>query len=91
MIVDRLFEIIEKKTVSVATKLGPVNLDGPADANAIAATRALIAMVGQNQKADPVIQTHDHHHTHELGQVTAENLEQHRQQRIDRINQARRN
>lgn len=90
-VVDRLIEIIQKTSVMVATKQGPMQLDGPADANAIAASRALVAMVGQNQKASPVAQQHEHHHTHDLGPVTADNLEQHRQLRIDRINKARKN
>lgn len=48
-IVDRLLDIVEKETCQVMSKEGPVSLDGPADANSVAAARVLVAMTGQNQ------------------------------------------
>lgn len=53
MIVRRLQAIVEKTHVSVATKTGgTVEVDGPADSNAIAAARVLVAMNGQDQADD---------------------------------------
>lgn len=54
-IVDRLAKIVEKQYVDVMTKEGPEALDGPADANAIAASRVLVAIEGQNQSDDHVV------------------------------------
>lgn len=52
-IADRLLEIVEKREVSVITKAGEVEaVDGPADVNAIAAARVLVAMNGQNIAQD---------------------------------------
>lgn len=49
-LVDRLFGITEKTAVMVTTKTGETeSVDGPADANAIAAARVLVQMMGQNQ------------------------------------------
>lgn len=48
-IVERLMEVVRKRSVEVMSKEGPIALEGPADANAIAASRVLAAMVGQNQ------------------------------------------
>lgn len=52
MIKRRLLEIMEKTHVSVPTKMGTVDVDGPADSNAIAAARVLVAMNGQDQSDD---------------------------------------
>lgn len=52
MIQRRLLEIMEKTHVSVPTKNGMVDCDGPADSNAIAAARVLVAMNGQDQADD---------------------------------------
>ena len=52
MIQRRLLEIMEKTHVSVPTKNGMVDCDGPADSNAIAAARVLVAMNGQDQTDD---------------------------------------
>jgi hypothetical protein len=49
-IVERLAEIVEKRTVEVVTKQGVVNVDCPADQNAIAAASVLVTMMGQNQR-----------------------------------------
>lgn len=43
-VIKRLVGIVEKTECTIMTKEGPVALDGPADANAVAAARALIAM-----------------------------------------------
>lgn len=63
--VDRLREIINKRTVDVMTKEGPEPMDGPADSNAIAAARVLTAMVGQNQKDEHHDEGKTVHHAHE--------------------------
>lgn len=47
--VQRLRGIVNKTEVSVMTKAGPAVLEGPADANAVAASRVLGMMEGQNQ------------------------------------------
>ncbi len=49
VVVKRLLGIVEKTQVEVMTKTGPASLDGPADANAVAAARVLVAMEAQNQ------------------------------------------
>lgn len=49
-IVERLAEIVEKRTVEVVTKHGVAEVDGPADQNAIAAASVLVTMMGQNQR-----------------------------------------
>lgn len=49
-IVERLAEIVDKRSVEVVTKQGIVEVDGPADQNAIAAASVLVAMMGQNQR-----------------------------------------
>lgn len=48
-IADRLLKIVAKETVAVMTSKGPQSLEYPADVNAIAASRVLVAMEGQNQ------------------------------------------
>lgn len=52
MIKRRLESVLLKETVSVPTKNGMVEVDGPADSNAIAAARVLVAMNGQDQADD---------------------------------------
>lgn len=52
VVVARLLEIVEKRTVDVMTKEGPASMEGPADSNANAAARVLVAMEGQNQADD---------------------------------------
>jgi hypothetical protein len=52
MIKRRLEGILGKTVVSVPTKNGMVEVDGPADSNAIAAARVLVAMNGQDQADD---------------------------------------
>lgn len=47
-IVNRLLKIVDKETCEVMTKAGPAHLDGPADANAIAASALLQRMTAQN-------------------------------------------
>ncbi len=48
-IVDRLLEVVAKREVAVMTKDGVEILDGPADANAIGASRVLVTMDSLNQ------------------------------------------
>ena len=48
-VMDRLLEVVDKRVVEVPTKTGPAFLDGPADANSVAAARVLVAMDAQNQ------------------------------------------
>jgi hypothetical protein len=49
-LVSRLFDITTKTAVSVVTRKGDeISVDGPADANAIAAARVIVQMMGQNQ------------------------------------------
>ncbi len=48
-LVTRLFDIVEKTSVTVMTKDGPESIDDKADTNAIAAARVIVAMEGQNQ------------------------------------------
>ncbi len=48
-IADRLLKIVAKDSVAVMTSKGPQSLEYPADVNAIAASRVLVAMEGQNQ------------------------------------------
>ena len=52
MVVERLEEIVEKRTLTIATATGIVEVEGPADSNAIAAARVLVAMDGLNQADD---------------------------------------
>lgn len=83
-LVDRLFKIAEKESVTGLDSQGnAVELDDAADKNAIAASKVLVAMDSENAKQDPA--PVEHHHTHELGPVTVENLEQHRQILAERI------
>lgn len=49
---ERLRKIVEKDTVSVMTKDGPIELDGPADSNAIRAAGVVVAMAAQDQADD---------------------------------------
>ena len=73
---DRLMEIVQKRTVGVMSKGGPVELEAPADANAIAAARVYGLFESQNQ-AD------DHHAEGEL--VTHEHIVDERRDRLAAI------
>ena len=57
-LVNRLLEIAEKRSVLVPTKEGAIEMDGPADVNAMGATKILVQMVAQNQS--------DEHHKEDL-------------------------
>lgn len=48
-LINRLLRIVDKEEVAVSTKEGIEYLDGPADTNAIAAARVLVAIEGQSQ------------------------------------------
>lgn len=63
-----------------------VALQNPDDAIALDAAKLIKAMVAQNHAQEPdEPRKVEHHHVHELGPVTAENIEQHRQLRIARL------
>lgn len=49
-IIERLMKVVGKDKCEVMTKVGPCFLDAPADKNAVAAAKVLVAMVGQNQE-----------------------------------------
>lgn len=49
---DRLMEVVEKREVTVASKDGVDTVEEPADRNAVAATRVLVQMHGQDLEAD---------------------------------------
>ena len=48
-ITERLLKVVAKESVEVMTSKGPQSLEYPADVNAIAASRVLVAMESQNQ------------------------------------------
>ena len=52
IVVERLIGIIEKTSIGVMTKDGIESVDGPADANAIAAARVVVTIEGQLQTDD---------------------------------------
>lgn len=52
MIRRRLEGIVEKESVTVASRVGPIDVDYPADVNAVAAARVLVQMNGQDQADD---------------------------------------
>lgn len=49
IVVRRLLGVVAKTSVDVMTKEGPANMEGPADQNAVAASRVLVAMDAVNQ------------------------------------------
>ena len=51
----------------------------------IAAMKVLLAMKEQNDRQEPIPQQVEHHHTHELGPVTEENIEAQRAIRLARL------
>lgn len=86
-IADRLMEVIEKRTVDVPMKDGVFPSEAVADANAIAASKTFVAMAAQNQKDDPV--PVEHHHTHEIGPVTADNLAEYKRRALAELDRER--
>lgn len=74
---DQLLEALPKTAAVIALKGKP--------REQIAAMSLLVKMKEQNEKADPQPQQVQHTHVHELGPVTADNIEQHRQLRLERI------
>jgi len=55
LVVDRLTEIVDKRSVSVTDREGDVNeCEDTADSHAIAASRVLVAIVGQVQADDHI-------------------------------------
>ncbi len=75
-IVNRLVKIIDTE-----------GSEPKSDKNAIAAASVIVRMVGQNQKEQPATSMVEHHHVHELGPITADNLEFHRQRLARRVAQ----
>lgn len=67
IIARRLVGIVQKTEVEVVTKDGMAHVDGPADTNAIAAARVLVAMNGQDQVDDHKGTPDEVHHTHDIG------------------------
>ena len=48
----------------------------------------ILKMKGQNDDLEPLPQQIEHHHTHEIGPITAENIEQQRAARLARYGSA---
>lgn len=46
----RILHVLEKPTITAMSEIGPVNLDGPADATAMRAVGVLVQMTGQAQE-----------------------------------------
>lgn len=82
-LLKRIAKIAEKETVTVATKDGVAQVDGPADANAIRAGELVAKMMDHDAKLSPSVV--EHHHTIELGPVTEANIEEHRRMRAERL------
>lgn len=74
---DQLFEVLPKVAGAMAVKGKP--------RDQIAAMKVLLAMKEQNESAEPIPQQIEHHHTHELGPVTANNFAESKQQLAERI------
>lgn len=74
---DQLLEALPKVAGAMALKGKP--------RDQIAAMKVLLAMKDQNDKSQPSPQQIEHHHTHELGPVTAENFERSKQRLAERI------
>ena len=53
--------------------------------NRLKAIETIIKMKGQNDSLEPSLQQIEHHHTHELGPVTANNFAESKQQLAERI------
>lgn len=78
--------ITPKITRRILRRVNSIAATSPDDAIALKACDLIIKMFAQNQKLTPQPTQHvEHHHTHELGPVTADNFEQHRQARLARI------
>lgn len=85
-LVERLFDITEKTSVTALDSSGEqVELEDPADKNAIAAAKVLVAMDTANQREDPAPQLVEHKHTHDLGPVTADNFVEYKRIAAQRI------
>ena len=74
---DQLLEALPKVAGAMALKGKP--------RDQIAAMKVLLAMKEQNESTEPTYQQIEHHHTHELSPVTAENFERSKQQLAERI------
>lgn len=94
-VVERLATIIRRESVTVLTASGEsVDLHGPADCNAIAAAKVIVAMVAFDQKTGPSQPIDVEYGTpeywrlrrEELGPMTEQNLEQHRALLLEQMN-----
>jgi hypothetical protein len=78
------WEIPEQLLEALPKVAGAMALKGkPRDQ--IAAMKVLLAMKEQNESAEPVPQQVEHHHTHELGPITADNFAESKRQLAERI------
>ena len=78
---DRIYQRVEE-----------IALTFPDVAISVQAAKLITAMHGQNQKDEPSLQQVEHHHTHEVDHVTADNIESKRAElhsRLDRLRQSR--
>jgi hypothetical protein len=74
---DQLMEALPRVAGAMALKGKP--------RDQIAAMKVLLAMKEQNNKSEPVPQQIEHHHTHELGPVTADNFAESKRKLAERI------
>jgi hypothetical protein len=77
---------------AITRRVESIALQNADDEICLKAVARLQAMIEQNRKAEPQpVKKVEHHHVHDLGSVTAENLEQHRSARAARLTGALRN
>lgn len=74
---DQLLEALPKVAGAMALKGKP--------RDQIAAMKVLLAMKEQNESAEPTFQQVEHHHTHDIGPVTEDNIEAQRAKRLARL------
>lgn len=80
------WEIPEQLLEALPKVAGSIALDKKEKAqNRLKAIETIIKMKGQNDASEPQPQQIEHHHTHELGPVTANNFAESKQQLAERI------
>ena len=80
------WDIPDETRQALPKVLSDMALDAMEDPKArIAAARVLVAMHGQNQRDSSIGTGVTHRHVHELGQITADNLEQRKAEIASRI------
>lgn len=80
------WDIPDETRQALPKVLSDMAMDSTEDPKArIAAARVLVAMHGQNQRDSGIRTDISHHHVHELGQITADNLEQRKAEIASRI------